>query len=325
MFYRARDRFQRTIFNLLCRGIMDTPPLELREAPVCVVSLVSHRDLGMYLIAIKSLYRFLVGGRIVILSDGSLTDSDRAILSRHIPRVQILSLSDIPPADTPKAGCWERLLLISDLVRDSYVIQVDSDSLTLHEVPEVLSAVAEDHSFTLLGKGSFPAVESMLEACKRAISNGQRGMEPQGVAERSLDQFPDCSRLKYVRGTAAFTGFARASFNRSDVEFFSRNMERICGRAKWHEWGSEQVTSNLIIANSRNPQVLQHPKYTSYYALPEVDYSQSSFIHFIGTYRYKNCFYSSAARHVITELNSNQWKQGDFDQCTAVGCNDLRK
>jgi len=254
-----------------------------------------------------------------------MTADDRAGIAWHIPSAQILRLGEIPKADTPVGGTWERLLLISDLVRDSYVIQMDSDSVTLHEIPEVLKYVEENCSFTLLGKGSFPAAEPMPDACDRAKRNGQRGMEPQSVTERSLDRFPNCAEFKYVRGCSAFAGFARGSFTKNDIEFFSRNMELICGSAKWHEWGSEQVTSNLIVANSPKPNALQHPKYTSYYALPEVDYSNSSFIHFIGTYRYKNSFYSSVARQVIRELNSNPWKQGDFDQCTAVGCDNLSK
>ncbi len=277
----------------------------------------------MYLIAIKSLYRFLDSRRVVVLNDGSLSGDDRALLMRHVPSIEIMSFSQVPAANTPKGRCWERLLLISDLVRDSYVIQVDSDSLTLHEIPEVVDSMTENRSFTLLGKGSFPGVETMMDACNRANRSGQRGMEPQGVAERALDQFPDSSKLKYVRGTAAFAGFARNSFSRSDVEFFSKNMEKICGTAKWHEWGSEQVTSNLIIANSPKARVLQHPKYTSYYALPEVDYMQSSFIHFIGTCRYKNGFYATLARQVIRSLRSDPHYQSDFDQCSVGAHQDI--
>jgi hypothetical protein len=258
----------------------------------------------MYLIAIKSIYRFLGAARVVVLDDGSLTSKDSALLVRHLPSVRISSFGAIPPAKTPRGGCWERLLLISDLVRDSYVIQVDADSLTLHEIPDLLDFVAENSSFTMLGGGSFPAIESMQDACNRAKRSGQQSMEPQGVSERSLEQVPDCAKLRYVRGNAAFAGFARNSFKTSDVEFFSKTMEAICGTAKWHEWGSEQVTSNLIVANSADARVLQHPKYTSYYALPTVDYAESSFVHFMGTHRFENGCYSRLARQVIRQLGT---------------------
>jgi len=315
MFFRMKDRFHRIRFNFLCRNILRTPPLQMEDANVTFVSQVSHQDLLMYLIAIKSIYRFFNAGKIVVLSDGSLTLNDCVTLTRHLPFVRITSAEEILPASTPKGGCWERLLLISDLVRNSYVIQVDSDSLTLDAVTEVFSFVVENCSFTLLGAGSFPAIESMSDACNRAQRNNQHSMEPQGVGERSLDRFPDSAHLRYVRGNAAFAGFARDSFTRKDVEFYSKNMELLCGHNKWHEWGSEQVTSNLIIANTANARILQHPRYTSYYALPNVDYKQSCFVHFMGTHRFENGCYANLSQWVIRHLKSEENYQSDSKSC----------
>lgn len=309
MFFRVRDQLQRGRFNFLCREIFRTPPLRMRDGRVTLVTQVSHRDLLMYLIAIKSIYRFLGTGTVVVLDDGSLVSSDHMTINEHLPSVRIVGFKDIGTAATPKGGCWERLLLIASLVRDAYVIQVDSDSLTLNDIPEVLNYIDQNRSFTLLGAGSFPAVEPMLDACNRAKQGGRTNAEPQAISELLLDQFPGCGNLKYVRGNAAFAGFARSSFDSSDVEYFSRHMEDICGRDKWHEWGSEQVTSNLIIANSANQGVLEHPQYTSYYARPEVDYRRSSFLHFMGTHRFENGCYAEFARQVIRQLMSNNFNQ----------------
>ena len=318
MLYRFRDKFQRTRFNLFCRNIMHTPPLRFREAQVCFVSEVSHRDITMYLLAIKSLYQFLDGGRIIVLDDGSLTSYDLALMRRHLPFLRLLHIRDVPRGDTPIGGTWERLLTIADLVREFYVIQVDSDSLTLREIPEVLNYVTDNCSFTLLGKGSFPAIESMPEACNRAKLSPQRSMEPQAISERSLEQFPNSAELNYVRGCSAFAGFARGSFNRDDVEHFSRNMEVVCGSPKWHEWGSEQVTSNLIVANSSKAGVLPFPKYASYHALPGIDYGQFSFIHFMGGHRFENDCYSTFSRHVISRLMSGVCSRAKFEQPAPV-------
>jgi len=274
----------------------------MRDAAVSVVSEVSHRDVVMYLIAIKSIYRFLGAGRIVVLNDGSLTKTDRDLLTRHLPFVRILTFRHVPIANTPKGGCWERLLLIAGLVKDTYVIQVDSDSLTFAEIPEVLDHIKHNRSFTLLGAGSVATVEPMVDACARAKHSRDSSMEPQAVSERSLDQFPDCAKLKYVRGNAAFAGFAHGCFSRTDVVYYSERMERICGSKIWHSWGSEQVTSNLIIANSARTAILPSPKYVSYYALPHIDYSESSFLHFMGTHRFEHGCYSNLARRVIRNL-----------------------
>lgn len=288
----------------------------MRDADLTFVSQVSHRDILMYLIAIKSVYRFFDAGRIVVLDDGSLTDEDRVLLTHHLPSIRVVTFGQVHTARTPRGGCWERLLLISSLVRHSYVIQVDSDSLTLQEVSEVLDCVSQNWNFTLLGAGSFPAIESMRDACNRARRNGQSNTEPQGISERSLDRFPECHKLKYVRGSAAFSGFARDSFGSADVEYFSKNMEAICGPHKWREWGSEQVTSNLVIANSAQVCVLQHPKYTSYFALPDVNYSRSSFVHFIGIHRFRKGCYSKLARQTIRGLTSKACNRAGFDPYT---------
>ena len=46
-------------------------------------------------------------------------------------------------------------------------------------------------------------------------------------------------------------GFARQSFTREFVEAISGQMQGAIG-AKWSEWGSEQVMSNIVIATPSN-------------------------------------------------------------------------
>jgi hypothetical protein len=256
----------------------------------------------MYLVAIKSLYRFFRRGSIVVLDDGSLTSQDRSHLKQHLRSADILHIRDVALADTPKGGTWERLTLISQLVKDSYVVQVDSDSVTINAIPEVLEYVAANSSFTLLGAGSYPGIEPMPNAAQRAQQNGSKSAEPQAISERSLDRFPDSASFKYVRGCSGFAGFARGSFTRDILQQFSRTMQDLCGRPKWNEWGSEQVTSNLLVANSPKAGVLEFPKYTSYYALKDLDYSRSSFVHFMGGFRFANGCYAGCARRVVCEL-----------------------
>jgi len=82
-------------------------------------------------------------------------------------------------------------------------------------------------------------------------------------------------------------------------------MRRIA-KEKWDEWGSEQVTSNLLIANSGNAHVLEFPKYLSYWAHAGVPYGDASFIHFIGPHRYSNGSYIECARKVIATLEKTQ-------------------
>jgi hypothetical protein len=262
--------------------------------------MVCHGEVLMYLLAAKSFCRQL--GRnpqVVILDDGSLTKSDYSTISSHIPDAKIVHISEVAPANTPKGSCWERLLLISDLVRDSFVVQLDSDTLTVKSIPEVKECIDANRSFTLMGDRSFPEIEPMISACLRSKNN----LHPmvQAVCERSFDQLPESESLQYVRGNAGFNGFAKGSIDRGKVEWFSELMRRLA-KEQWNEWGSEQLTSNLLIANSEGAFPLQFPKYLSYWAHPDVSYDDASFIHFIGPYRFSNGLYLKKAKTIIAAL-----------------------
>jgi hypothetical protein len=191
------------------------------------------------------------------------------------------------------------LLLIADLVKDSYVVQLDSDTLTMNSIDAVAQCIEANRSFTLLGDQSYPEIEPMVSACLR--SKGNLSSMVQAVCERNFDQIPECASLRYVRGNAGFTGFARSSIDRQMIVTFSDLMRRIAHQ-RWDEWGSEQVTSNLLIANSAEPHVLPFPKYLSYWAHSDVAYESASFIHFIGPHRFSNGFYIRSAQKIIPRL-----------------------
>jgi hypothetical protein len=302
MFFRAKRSIGRAWFNFSCRAALRTPPIYFQDAGVTLVSMLCHGEVLMYLLAVKSFCAQL--GRnpnVVILDDGSLNADDQAILRLHIPEVRIVHIADVIPDRCPKGSCWERLLLISDLVKDSYIVQLDSDTLTLGSISEVQKCIDANQSFTLLGDRSHPEIESMEEACLRSKKN--LGPMVQAVCERSFDHLPESSSLKYVRGNAGFTGFAKGSIDRDRISWFSSLMRRIANE-KWDEWGSEQVTSNLLIANAADSRVLPFPKYLSYWEHPDVTYEQASFIHFIGPHRFSNGFYVKSAGKVIGNLKS---------------------
>jgi len=300
MFFRARRAMRRAWFDFNCRSLLKTPPIHSSDASLTLVSMVCHGEVLMYLLAAKSFCRQL--GRnpqVVILDDGSLTKSDYTTISSHIPDAKIVHISEVAPANTPKGSCWERLLLISDLVRDSFVVQLDSDTLTVKSISEVNQCIDANRSFTLMGDRSFPEIEPMVSACERSKNN----LHPmvQAVCERSFDQLPESESLQYVRGNAGFNGFAKGSIDRGKVEWFSELMRRLA-KEQWNEWGSEQLTSNLLIANSEGAFPLQFPKYLSYWAHPDVSYDDASFIHFIGPYRFSNGLYLKKAKTIIAAL-----------------------
>jgi hypothetical protein len=300
MFFRARRALGRAWFDFNCRALLRTTPIHSNDDQLTLVSMLCHGEVVMYLLAAKSFCGQLGRNpKVVILDDGTLTKSDTATLQAHIPEVRVVPISEVSPDRCPKGSCWERLLLIGDLVKDSYVVQLDSDTLTANSITEVAQCIDANRSFTLLGDGSHPEIEPMVSACARSKTN----LSPmvQAVCERSFEQLPESASLKYVRGNAGFTGFAKGAIDREKIVWFSDLMRRIANE-KWDEWGSEQVTSNLLIANSGNAHVLEFPKYLSYWAHDEVPYDDASFIHFIGPHRFSNGFYVKSAGKIIAAL-----------------------
>ena len=301
MFFRAKRAINRSWFDLNCRHILKTPRLPPSDAKVSVVTMLGHGEVRMYLLALKSFVHQLGRSpKVVILNDGSLDGDDLATLHAHVATLSVVPITSISTGGCPKGSCWERLLLISDLVQDGYIVQLDSDTLTVKAIPEVVACIDANRSFTLLGDRSYPQVEPMLEACARSKSNVHTMV--QAVCERAFDQLPESSELKYLRGNAGFVGFAQGSIQRERIEWFSELMRRLA-REKWDEWGSEQVTSNLLIANAENPLPLPALRYLSYWTHPEIPYDEAAFVHFIGPHRYSNGFYLRTAKQVLATLH----------------------
>ena len=132
-----------------------------------------------------------------------------------------------------------------------------------------------------------------------AASSASGSGHVQHAAERALASLPGAEALRYIRGSSGFAGFARGGFARGRLDDFSRHMEAALG-ARWSEWGTEQVASNFVIANSPGAVVLPYPDYACYD--PRIDAGRSLFLHFYGTYRFDGGTYGARSRAVLAAL-----------------------
>lgn len=301
-----RDKVMRKLregqFLREARGILDTPPLRAADDGVILFSMIGTKVLLPYLVAVKSLHAQVQRGRVVILDDGSLTDADKAVLAHHLDSPHVIPIASVQTGPCPRGGTWERLLTILDLRRDAYVIQLDSDTVTLGPVPEITDAIAAARSFTLRG-GTDAEILPLDEVSARARATAGSGrVHVQSAIEQAMEAMaiPGQAALRYARGCSGFAGFAPAVTGRELAEAFSAEAERLIGRQRWEEWGSEQVTSNFVIANDPGALLLPYDRYMNYWNEPIAD--GTGFVHFVGTFRYHGGAYAAAARAVIAAL-----------------------
>lgn len=293
MLYKLKDRLRRQVFARRVRFLLQTPPATLGEpsAPV-VLSQLQHKDVLMYLAAIKSFARRVPVAKVHVVDDGSLTAEDRELLSRHVPGIRFLALAECRDARLPVGGTWERLIAIARLSESHYVVQLDADTLSLGDLEEVAQACRENRSFTIgTWNGQIiEPVETSAERARKALS--RTGPHVQMVAEANFDRFTRAPDLRYVRGCSGFAGFARGT-DKLELMYELSGQMRVQLGDTWNNWGSEQVMSNLVVANQADAFVLPHPDYTD---CEKMRPDKTRFVHFIGTCRFRGGHYADMIR-----------------------------
>lgn len=289
------------------RAVLDTPPIVPTADRVVILSMIGTRVLLPYLVAVKSLHARLRIGRIAILDDGSLTPADKAVLARHLGDPEIRSIHDVDTGRCPHGGTWERLLTLLDLRGHDFVIQLDSDTVTVGEVPEVLAAIEGNHSFTLLGDpesdgaGVLPLPDFVAHRYPDGAPAGR--LHIQTAIETRFAGYPDAAGHLYVRGCSGFTGFARGgSSGRPEAEAFSQAGEALVGRDRWTEWGTEQVASSFLLSNEPGMTPLPYRRYLNYWN--EAPNPDARFLHFVGTHRYSTAEYRRRSAEQIRLLRT---------------------
>jgi hypothetical protein len=293
----VRRRLDRRWFDWRCRGVRQTAPIHPDDAsPVVVVSQLYSPDVIMYLLAAKSFALHVRPRGFVIVDDG-LTADDRATLNRHLGKVRYVPSAEVRSSACPKGGCWERLLSLSAENRHHYVVQLDSDTLTIARPTEVMDCIAAGRSFTL-GTPTGTHVVPAAEAAAWAAADPDEHV--QNHCERALARLAAAATTKYVRGCAGFTGFAPGQLSLDRIEAAAEEFGRLIGKERFARWGSEQVVSNLMAANAPDSVVLPVDRYPFW--APRLRLDQVSLVHFFGMFRYTEGMYIGQSRRVISEL-----------------------
>ncbi len=299
---RALRKLREFRFLRGCHAVLSTPPARVREDGVVIFSMIGTKVLLPYLVAAKSFQAQLGRGRFAILDDGTLTAADMAVLAHHLGNPPITPIASVDTGPCPRGGTWERLLTILDLRQGDYVIQLDSDIVALGPVPEVAAAIDAGRSFTLRGEASAEILPLAAIADWASRHHNPGRQHVQAAIEQAMDRVSIAGRpaLRYVRGCSGFAGFAPGDEGRGLAEAFSQEAQRLLGPSHWAEWGSEQVTSNFVVANEPEALLLPYDRYLNFWNDPIS--ADAGLVHFIGTFRYHRGAYLAAARRAIAAL-----------------------
>lgn len=285
-------------FDRSCRFIDKAPPIPVGERDFAVVSMLRHIDVTQYLVAIRSFVACASPpAEIHIINDGSLTPVDLARLKHHIPHIEIADIADIDTGDCPNGGTWERLKYIVDLSQKIYAIQIDADIFSRQTLGEVMEAIVQNRSF-LLGTDSGKKIVSLSEASD--FADTLTGIHVQVSVEREMRNLT-LRQQKYLRASSGFAGFAKQAVEWGTARDFSHQMEELLqsDQFSWTTWGTEQITSNFVLANAPDPLVLTEPDYINHDGSPVGD--RERLIHFLGFARFENDTYRTLAARFISE------------------------
>jgi hypothetical protein len=174
-------------------------------------------------------------------------------------------------------------------------VQMDADTVALRGLDDVRSAILEGRAF-VLGTEDHQVIQPGGRIAEWARGSDLESEHVQIVAESQLDKLaPQFSR--YVRGCSGFAGFPKGSFDRGALKSVSAAMRPLLGE-QWSAWGTEQFSSNLIVANIPAAKVLPHPTYCN----PNYEAPHTVFMHFIGYTRFRTDRYARAASEVCAAL-----------------------
>ena len=293
------ERINKLRFSLAVQKILKTPEVHTIPNGPIVLSMVHHRDVLPYLLALKSFSRYVVPSRVVVVADPTITEMDSNLLRKHVPSLVIRHASEFHTAQLPKGGTWERLTAISEYVGEGFVIQIDADTVASGPMREVQTAIKNNQAF-LLGTEDVQQIQICSEVAAWAQPRLSGSDHVQLVAESMLGRLADQGRWRYVRACSGFAGFPKSSLDRTVLLKLSQEMGLLLG-SRWWEWGTEQFSSNLLLASMAEATVLPHPKYCA----PHRANGETVFRHFIGYVRHVTPLYAVMASKIASELRGN--------------------
>ncbi|WP_431065177.1 hypothetical protein [Methylotuvimicrobium sp.] len=300
---------------LFFHSIQKTPSIETNpDAQTSIHTIVPHRYLNAFLLAIKSFLRFYSDVAVYVHDDGSLTSKDIDIIKEHIKNVIILKKSEAdryfnenindPFLSKVRSSYTSYLKLFDPAFRSKSerIMLLDTDTLFLKRPDSIIEWVKNggDSWYHLAPRGNMKIVKDNTNTAKPSSPHIQT------LIMEQLDEINAALSRNYKieQGfCAGFIGYNAKDVNLVELKALLTNLHnRFADRI--FKWGSEQTIHGLILCgNNANPLPIED--YFVYTQNNANSAKNGTFIHFVGENRFYKMNYPRFARNVIQSMLSD--------------------
>ncbi len=288
--------------NRAIAEILNSPPVAPQQDGLVIFSELGTMQMLPYLVALKSFWRQMRRGRVVILDDGTLTAQDRTILAQHSGDPELLRAGEKRRHLPLPAGGWEGLFTMLERRTGEYWVKLDPDTLTLGPLPEIERALASNRSFTMMAREQSPPEPMRLRQFASAFHpKGPQDGDLQMRIESRLGQLSGSDSWRYLEGSGGICGFAACGAGSELAAAFRHQLADMLGEEPIGREAA-QVACNFVIANEGAPACLPTERYGQYRGNPADD--DLALLHFKGAEKYLNGAYSELSRTVIAAICS---------------------
>jgi len=306
MLYRLRNALEYRWFQYRSRALA-SPPLACAPDAQCQIhTVLTHRDIPMYLVALKSLLRYHAHVAVVVHSDGTLTAADRSLLQRHLPGISVIMADEADNRARQVLGTdsylwrwraidcsWRRLVDTELWSTGARRLIMDADVLVVRRPDEVIEWMERGTRPLLLGQPPRPS-----------RGPGAPDGGPQHIQTIFTSRLDEIGSL--MGRSSAFLDGTTGGFYGCASELSLPHIEKLLRVSTglgipMEQWGGEQCTVIYLLSTSGAFR-LPPDRCFNYSPASESSLGDAQVVHFYGTHRFHKGHYPSLAAQIVSTL-----------------------
>jgi len=318
--FRGLNPFLNTYGDKFLFGkIAKTKPITTNpDAKTEVHSVIPHRYIYAYLVAIKSLLQYHADLSVVVHDDGSLTKADKALLAFHLPGCKVIDRLDADaafdslnnPFLSKVRNSYTSYIKLFDTIhscKSERIIVIDSDTLFLKRPDAIIDWIENGgkpwyHTAPLGGMK-----RKELTKQKSQPSTGKQAAQEkdhiQTLIMKNIDNINITLEKNYniEQGfCAGFIGYDSTTIKLDELnELFLLLHKKFDD--KIFKWGAEQTVHGLALG-AKGAEALPIDDYFVFTQKNADLAKDATFVHFVGENRFHRLIYPRLAKSLIQSL-----------------------